>query len=313
MLDWLKPSPRIDAATLALVARATAAVDPLLKSLPGHERTLAPAVRRAFDYCRELAQAIPGPIPITRAAFASEPLVHALFGSADDIEAMLGRSQCVRTQLLDPARLADGQCCALLGMRRREKTGFGARLTGEVLRVDEPQKVLYFTDHTLAEPSPDLATAYQRLAERMFDGLLKGFGDHVNEVRAERKQLRNEEAMAQVFAAEPAAHTRRLTELRDRLRAAADALQPPRLIETLADYLGNPQASLRLDSIKLAVDRGGVIVNAGDTDVPADTLRFVELTTRDQRRWVVLIAHIDPAEARTAVARLQEAQRHIVI
>ncbi len=315
LFDWLRPAAPLDHATQALVDRAVDTVEPLLKTLPGYGRKLAPPVRHAFDYCERLALAIPGPIPITRSAFASEPLVHALFGSADDIGTMLGRSQCVRTHLVNIDGLVAGQCCALLGMRHHEKAGFGAGLTGQVLRTDEPQRTLYFTDHTLAEPSPDLAAAHRRLARVMFDGLLKGFVAHVAEVRAERRQLREEQALARALRTSHAdceSHTRRQAALQERLRHTADALQPPRLMETLADYLAAPEESLRLDPIKLCVDRAGIIVNSDDKPANADTLRFVELTSRDQRRWVVMIVQVDRDEARAAVQRLEEARRNIV-
>jgi hypothetical protein len=99
--------------------------------------------------------------------------------------------------------------------------------------------------------------------------------------------------------------------LQERLRETIDTLQPARLIETLAAYLAAPEASLRLDPVQLAVDRYGVIVDAEDQH--ADILRFVELTTRDLRRWVVMTVLIDREEARAAVERFDERRRHIVI
>jgi hypothetical protein len=63
--------------------------------------------------------------------------------------------------------------------------------------------------------------------------------------------------------------------------------------------------------VKLAVDRFGILADADTKD--ADTLRFVELTTRDQRRWVVMTVRIDREEARTAVERFDERRRYIVI
>ncbi|MDP2795090.1 MAG: hypothetical protein Q8O25_13615 [Sulfurisoma sp.] len=313
IFDWLRPPPALDAQTGALIGRAVATVDPLLKSVGGHERTLAAPVRHAFDYCERVALAIPGPFPISRAAFASDPLVHALFGSADDVEQMLARSQCVRDYLAGHAVVPPGQCCALLGMRRHVTAGFGSRLAGEIIIRDEPQQTLSFADHTLAEPSPDLDGAHRRLAEAMFDGLLKGFVAHVDEVRDEKQELRDEQAIARAHARSegPESHTRRMAELQERLRKTVDALQPGRLIETLAAYLAAPEASLRLDPVKLAVDRFGIIVNPEDPR--ADTLRFVELTTRDLRRWVVMTVRIDREEARAAVERFDEQRRYIVI
>lgn len=313
LFDWLRPPPALDARTAALIGRAVTAVDPLLKAVGGHERTLAAPVCHAFDYCERVALAIPGPFEISRAAFASDPLVHALFGSADDVEQMLARSQCVRDYLAGHGVVAPGQCCALLGMRRHVTTGFGSRLAGEIILHDAPQQTLSFADHTLAEPGPDLDSAQRRLAETMFDGLLKGFVAHVDEVREDRQELRDAQAVTRAHARSegPESHTRRLAELQERLRETVDALQPGRLIETLAAYLAAPEASLRLDSVKLAVDRFGVIVDPEDPR--ADTLRFVELTTRDQRRWVAMIVKVDREEARAAVERFNAQRRYIVI
>ncbi len=318
--DWLRPATPLDADTLALVERATMAVDPMIRQVSGHARRLAPAVRHAMDYCADIAGRIPGPYEISRAAFAADPLVHALFGSADDIELMLARSQCVREHL-PTMSLAGGQCCALLGMRHREKSGFGVALDGEVVRSDVPQRTLYFTDHTLAEPTPDLPAARERLRDVLFDGLLKGFAAHVADVRAEHDSLHKDHAIAQACVrsrsssgGDPETHTRRLAQLEDALRATADALQPERLLAMLIEALANPQPHLSLDPVSIRVDRSGVITGRGEASAgEGDTLHFAELTNRDQRRWVVILARIERDEARRALDRFEQAHRYIVI
>lgn len=311
--DWLKPSPALDAATQARIGQAVQAVDPLIGQVGNHARILAPAVQHAWGYCENLASAIPGPFPISRSAFAESPLVHALFGSADDIEIMLATSQCIRDHLVDMTLNGD-YCCALLGMRPKITAGYGMRINGEVIRRDEPQKTLTFADHTLAEPSPDLDTAHRHLAERMFDGLLKIFVAHVDSVRDERQELHDAASIARAQARSngPESHMRRLDELQARLRETADTLQPDRLVHTLAAHLAAPEVSLKLSPLKLWVDRIGVLVEGEDRH-HADALRFVELTTRDQRRWVVMVVKIDRREARAAVERLDERRRYIVI
>lgn len=325
LLDWLKSPPPLDPATVAWVDHAVAAVDPLLKTVPDYARRLAPGVEQALAYCADIAARIPGPFEISRAAFSSDPLVHALFGSADDIETMLAGSQCVRDHLVSIHTSLGGQCCALLGMRHREKAGYGARLAGGMVRFDEPQKALYFTDHTVAEPNPDVAAARAHLRDVMFDGLVKSFAVHVAEVRAEHEGLHQEAAMASAqlrararanaLAPDgPESHTRRLTELQERLRATGDALQPERLIGTLSDCLAHPEPYLRLDPVTVSVDRAGIITGKGPCKPgECDTLHFAELTSRDQRRWVVMLAMIEREEARRAVERLDEARRYIVI
>lgn len=314
ILDWLKPTPTLDPATERLIRQAVAAVDPLIGQVSGHERKLAPAVRHAIDYCAGIAERIPGPIEISRAAFAAEPLVHALFGSADAIETMLATSQCVRTHL-SAMTLNGGQCCALLGMRHREKAGFGVELAGDIVRTDVPQRTLYFTDHTLAEPTPDPAGARARLRDVLFDGLLKGFADHLADVRAEHADLHKEQVIASAkarAAGHMETHTRRLESLRQQLSATADALRPERLLDTLTAALSDPTPYLQLDPVCVSVDRTGIITDTSPTGA-ADTLHFAELTGRDKRRWVVILVLINRDDARRAIERLTEANRLIVI
>lgn len=315
LFDWLKPSPAIDAATQERIERAVTAVDPMIRQVGGYDRTLAPSVQHAYDYCERLAQAIPGPFTISRSAFSSDPLIHALFGSADDVETMLATSQCIREFLSDPATSMADPCCALLGMRRKITSGFGTRMSGDVIQRDEPQKTLTFADHTLAEPSPDLDSVHHHLAESMFNGLLKSFVSHVDEVREERQDLRDAQSMerAKARSAGPESHTRRLAELQERLRETADALLPDRLIRTLAAHLAAPEASLSLEPIQIWVDRFGILAEDEKDRHHADALRFVELTTRDLRRWVSMVVKINRAEAQAAAARFDERRRYIVI
>lgn len=315
IFDWFKPAPPLDAATRALIEQAATAVDPLIKQIGGYERKLAPVVQRAYDYCERLALAIPGPFPISRAAFATDPLVHALFGSADDIEAMLATSQCVRDYLDSHPAAPSGQCFALLGMRRKIATGFGARLAGNVVQRDEPQKTLSFTDHTLAEPGVVLEEVQRRLAETMFDGLLKGLVASVGKLRAERQALIDARAMeyAQERSAGPGERKRRMEEIQERLRATAAALQPEHLADTLAAYLAEPRAALQLEQVRLQVDRFGIIIEDNRQGEHADALRFAELTGRDQRRWTIMIVKIDRSEALAAIERFEAGRRYIVI
>lgn len=318
LFDWFTPAPPLDAATQAGIEQAVTTVEPLIRQLHDYQNKLAPAVRHTLDYCGDIASRIPGPYEISRAAFASDPLVHALFGSADDIETMLARSQCVRDQLMEVSR-ASGQCCALLGMRHREKQGFGVEMAGDIIRLDAPQRSLYFTDHTLAEPSPDSTVARERLRLALFDGLLKSIAATVADVRTEHDELYKENAIESAWArsrsrpesAAPA-HSRRLDDLRARLQATSNALQPEQLLDTLTDSLSAPEPYLRLDPVQVAVDRAGIITGTGSVG-SGDTLHFTELTSRDQRRWVVIIARIEREEARRALERLDAARRYIVI
>ena len=312
LLDWLAPQT-LDADTRSGIARTVASIDPLIKQVRGYERDLAPAVANCLEYCDNIAWRIPGPIEISRSAFASDPMVHALFASADDISRMLGQSQCVRKNLSHMS-CADNRCCALLGMRHREKSGFGAAMQGDMLVRDAPRKTLFFSDHTLAELSPDAAEARKRLRDVLFDGIVKSIAAHVAEVRNERKELVREQAFAQArvrSSTDASPFTRQLDVLRQKLRASADALTPTRLIETIIEAFFDPPPYLSMTSVNICVDRSGVIHEGAAAN--GDDISFSELSGRDKRRWVVLLAHIDRDEARDALERHEQSDRNIVI
>lgn len=316
LISWLTGSAAVPPEQAARIEKAVDAIEPRIRLVGGYVGRLAPAVEAAAVYCSDLAARIPGPVEIGRAAFAADPLVHALFASADDIGTMFAASECVRDRMAQPGFQGDGYCCALLGMRRREKAGFGVAATGSVLRQDEPQRSLYFADHTLAEPAPDLASARVVIADAMFRGLLESIAFHVDEVRREVAALRQDTAMerARIRArAGPEAHTRHLDDLWQRLRATADALSPEALLATLADSLAAPERHLSLESRNLAVNRVGIIASGDATPGAADRLEFAELTGRDQRRWTVLLVSIDHAEALDALHRAETARRYILL
>jgi hypothetical protein len=314
LFDWLKPAPPLDRKTTRWVEKTVDTAEPLIRQTADYVRALAPAVQHALTHCGHIAEQIPGPVEITRAAFAANPTVHAIFGSADDIGTMLARSQCVRDCMTEMS-LANGQCCSILGMRHREKSGCGVGISGDVVRTDVPQRTLYFTDHTLAEPSPDLAGARLRLRDALYDGLLKGFAAHVADEREIRDGLSREHAImnAQLRAHRlPADHTRRLETLSERLHASHDALQPERLRDALIDTLSHPEPHLSLTPVSVTVDRFGIIAGP-DSGQGGDTLHFMELAARVKRRWVVMLATINQEEVREALERLESARRYIVI
>ncbi len=136
-------------------------------------------------------------------------------------------------------------------------------------------------------------------------------------MRAEHAGLHQEQAIAQAkiragLEDAHAAQTRRLDSLRERLSATSDALQPKNLLDTLIAALSAPEPFLRLDPVDLTVDRAGIITGA-DGKGEGDTLHFAELTSRDLRRWVVILAFINRDDAGHALERFETARHYIVI
>lgn len=322
VLDLLRPPPPPDPRISEALNRIGHLVDPMLLSAVNFRDRLGPALARTLEYCAGLVDALPGPIHVSRQTFVGDPLVHALFATAEDVQQMLGRSQAVRDYLVDTACIRGDHFYALLAARPRRKKQLGLGVQGEVIHNDVPQVVLYFSDHTLLEPNCDLDLTLERLRQLALDGLLKTFHSHVQTLRNEREGLRADLSVERAHltilqgqTASPAyqVHTRHLAELDARLRSTAESLMPEQLVDALADFLDTPEISLRLAPVSVRLNRLGVVLSDEDAATGADSLNFPELTTRDQRQHLVMLARIEREEARLAVDRVNDQQHRFML
>lgn len=305
LAGWMSP-PAPGAAQCRAVDRAVDAVEPLIKTVGGYERRLAPAVEAALEYCGRLVDGIPGPLEVNSRAFAADPLVHAIFGSADEIGTMIATSQSVRGFMDIGHHALDRECFALLGMRRYEKRVTGMAVQDGFVRNEVPQTLVYFADHTLSCIGPDYDAARNALRDAAFDSLVASFAQKVQALRDERQDLRTSIDVARARKQDRA-------ELEQRFRQAGEALAPQRLIESLKAWLVEPAAHLSLIPTTLCVDSMGVVVEAESPPSDAATLSFPELVGRDRRRWLVLVARLSREDALDAIARREKAHRYIVI
>jgi hypothetical protein len=317
--ELLFPGNRPDPETSTAIARAVEIVDPRLVSVGGFERKLAPAVHYALGYCEGLVAAIPGPIDINVRAFGADPLVHAFFGAPDDIGRMLGASREVQQFVADPGNLESDEFFGLIGMRRKEKILTGAELYGETLVQGAVRRVLYFADHTLHELSPDVGMTRNRLRSAAFESLAKSFGGHLDALRGQRVDLRY--AWAQERAQERSAgtpdaaapHARRRQELEEKLRLAAESLEPAHVLDALIAWFVAPESRLHFEETSVAVDRMGVMADPSAEAPGVQTLSFPELVGRDRRRWIVLLAKITRDDALLAQSENERAERYLII
>lgn len=320
--ELLHPAPPPSAAVQTVLDRIGEIVAPMLKADPAFERHLAAPVEYALGYCDGLIAGLPGPIEIGQHSFASDPLVHALFATADDIHQMLGRSQAVRDYLADPACYGCDHFYALFAARRQEKNQLGMRVQGDVIQSDVPQRVLYFSDQTLVEPSAALEHTLRGLQRQAVDSLLLSFRDHIEALRAEREGLRSDLSVERAHLTvlrgrndgpEYRVHTRHIAEIDLRLRSAAHALMPEHLVAALADFLHSPETSLNLTPVSISIDRMGVVCAADSGHGEVHTINFPELNARDRRHYLVMLARINRDEAMAAVAQVRDQQHRFLL
>lgn len=306
---WLGSRPPPDAVLQAAIDRAVDAV-PSLRAVSRYGSQLAPAVAHALEYCGALAEEIPGPIDVSKRAFGADPLVRAMFAAPVNIDNMLGGSRSLRDFVDDPASKHGDELFALLGMRQREKAVLGMTLHGSVVQGDVPQRLLYFSDHTLGELASRSDTTRQRVRNAAFDSLTLGFAARVAELRRER-----DDAQVALSASRGGIVNDRggREHLAQRLDAATANLAPERLLRDFSEWLATPEARLYLKPTTVSVDRNGVIANNSAADGDFSTLSFPELVGRDRRHWIVMVARISWQDAREALVRQQQANRYLLV
>lgn len=159
----------VDFAIEAIVDRT----DPRLRVLADYRRRLAPAVEEAILHTRLVVARLRPPVAMTRQAFAADPLVHLLFGTAESIGEIAGRDRNVRTFLASPQGGGAEELFALLLAGRREKTVFGSRLEAGLIVADVPQRMLSFTHHRLHAVSRSEAHTLSLMGRIVFRQLIR--------------------------------------------------------------------------------------------------------------------------------------------
>ena len=320
--DFLKPAPPLSPAVEKALLRVGELVSPQLKSASGFEQKLAGPIEYALGYCDGLISAVPGPIDVNRRSFSNDPLVHALFATANDIDQMLGRSQAVRDYLAEPCSWDSEYFYALFAARRLQKKQLGVAVEGEVVHNDVPQLIIYFSGQTLIEPSCTLELTQERLRSRAIDSLLTSFHDHVESLRNERDGMRADLSVERAHLTvlrgrtegrEYEISTRHIAELDARLRESSESLLPENMLQTLADFLHAPEPSLNLAPVSITVDRLGIVSDDKPDDVNVHTLNFPELSSRDKRLHLVMLARIRRDEAREAVEKVRDQQHRFML
>jgi len=315
LFDRLKPAPPPDEATQAGLKRILDLVDKNLAAVSGFERKLAAPLAHARAYCAELAAALPPPLAIDRAAFAADPLVHALFACADDIGRMVAASAPVRAFLRDTAVDGGATFVALMAARRQEKKTLGVAVQGELVATDVPQTLLQFSNQTLVLPAIDEEAARAAMIDAGLDSLLRTFAEHVARAREEHDALKSENDMRRAASARGEAPfpPRQIPTLDARLRQGFEALLPEAQVDELARFLQAPEEALSLVPVERRVTRTGVLIDDGDDDGEGQRIAFTELISRDRRRHVVLPVRVSRAEAGAALEQARAARDNMLL
>lgn len=297
------------------IERAVNRVEPYLKQTSGYPRIFRKSVMNALEYAHSLAADIPGPIEINRAAYAKTPYVHALFPSVEFIQEGLCSSQAMRD--FHSRNPATQNVYALMGMRRWEKSTLGMELLGQVLRRDVLQNVVYFTSHTLENPSPTAEETREITALSFFDKLIDLVAERIEARKQKKAELLHEKdwLIARLHEANDQtrpALTKEMATLLSQIQAITADLDLTHYVQDFEAVLLNPEQYLRLEQISMHLDEMGV-KHKPDEDEPDEPIEFNDLIGFDRRQWTVTLVHCSDIHVETYAERLDAAYRRLSI
>lgn len=295
----------------AAVERAVERVEPRLKQAGGYPDRYWKAVAHGLEYAHDLAAQVPGPVVIDREAYASDPLVHALFASPDEVRTALCVSQSMREFRSGNPDAAE--VYALICMRRGTKTMLGVEMDGDVIRRDVPQEAVYFTDHTVADPGRTEVEARERIAQGFFDSLAAHVALRVATRKQEKVELElaRDELLARLRGAAPERRpelTTKLDPLLHQLGRLAESLDLRRYVEDFEAVMLAPEKHVYLERTAMVLDGMGLL-REPETSGSSEVV-FSDLIGRDRRRWTVAMMYCNHVQEDATISdRLATAER----
>ena len=170
--------------------------DPRLRMVSGYKRKLRKPVVRSLAYINNLVTRIPGPFEINRHAYGADPQINALFGSADDIEALFSQSKPVREYFRDSP--GSERVYLPLAMYRTEKNVMGISLSGDVIRRDVAQTAVNFSGHWLGICAASETELRQMLIWRGIHNLAITALENITRQKAKTSTLREQRTLLQM-------------------------------------------------------------------------------------------------------------------
>jgi len=301
------------AALEAAIDTAVDGTDPRIRTVRGYRKKLRSTVQCALDHTEKIVEAIPGPLTMDRYAFSSDPYVHAFFGSANQLQEVVGNSRVMREYTRRDTREDTDRCCALLAMRRNEKTVLGVAHEGDSIRRDVKQVVVSFSDHMLLVPAATEAGARKQLKEHALTQLVECALQRIVSFKSQRQELEQRrslfrsklrnyqasgyglEALGTADTAQqetPASVEQELQQIeRDLQKAGAELATVNDYLSHVGHVLSRPHEYLSLASLMLRLNRMGLKIDPRSTQ-RADDLGLTEIDIKNQMRAVVSFVHI---------------------
>jgi hypothetical protein len=273
------------------------AVDPRLRTVSRYQNKLAPGAGRTIAHLRSLARELPEPIELARAAWSADPLLNAYFATADEVPAVLGRSDELRAFFAEPANAAVTHAHALLAMLKTERSVFAPAIVDGSLRQDVAQTTVSFDKHRLFAPAAEPLGCrrevgmliLRRMAELALERIT-ALGERATELEQRKAMLGSrlrmlslrQHGLEEIAGGDAAAE---LAALQGELKATADDYQEAKAslatldsrLEQINAVFNAPADHVNIARTQLRVNRMGYKVAEGAGE-PVEPITLTELS-----------------------------------
>ena len=320
LFDWLwghkAGEDNTDGALDAAVEHLVDAMDPRLRMVDGYARKLRPAVQQALARLEAVVGAIPGPVEFSRATWAQDPLVRALFASPQELAHTFSAEPVVQEFFTAAGNALDDHCCLALFASQEDKTSLGFALQGDVMQSDVVRHSVSFSDHRLTRPAATDAGVRAGLRDLGLHYLANQALELITGSRNQRQMLQEERNLLALRLSTRCRFDHALEslleqgrcgdsdaeglrrQLDDTERRLASLGTPPRtldeylvflqnVLEHAADYVSIHARDLRLDAMNIVVE---------DASIKAIHIGLCELRADGRPPRVVVIARFPRRE-----------------
>lgn len=286
--------------------------DPGIRQVGRYRKTLRSPVAGAMEYCTSLVDSIPGPVRLSRQQYHADPLVKAIFTSADELEELL---RIVPESRDLPDHEEGRDFIALLTMAKTEKTIFRHHQQGDVILRDVKSRAVNFSEHRLVAPSSTMDNSKELLRQRALEVLatiamegIASFRGDLAELRERREHLKS---MRRIFGgrshtqelfAGPDRETaeklrkvkKRLSETEAEIETARQEFETPEdALALLQKIMNQPEGALFTRDQSMRVDWMNVLVDGNDAE--GNEISLAELSVTDElQRSAVLVEFTVP-------------------
>jgi K+/H+ antiporter YhaU regulatory subunit KhtT len=291
--------------------------DSKIRLVPGYKKKLQNIIQSSLEFADDLVDQIPKAIEVSGHTFASDPYVNAFFTNVTDLQSIVCHSSEIHDYMEDNND-DSGSCCALLCMKRTEKTVMGMELSGSMLKRDVLQVAVSFSDHRIYSPAPSEPETREGLKTCLFHGLTTNALERIAKLQLASHRLQSQRQMLQARLRRYRQKTRELTQDTRTAGKIAQAIEetsqelgkteeqmlhtplltPQVALEQVMDVFGNPDDFIRIRRFPLSLNKMGIKVSY-DSPQPVNKLNLTEVSIGNELPRVVTLAMFPGKELAT--------------